>query len=154
MLEAAVDDVVLDLETGSFHVTGAPGATTFGWADIAAEETAAGDPFALKCEADFEPDNHSVPYGAHAAVVEVFHLSPLPDEFGAALPFYEVFPVELFASAWGSSRRKDVAVAPDALDYVFLLAVYFLCLLLYLFLGRPPGRPPELCKFFGGEHVV
>lgn len=74
MLEAAVDDVVLDLETGSFHVTGAPGATTFGWADIAAEEAKEadeGDPFALKCEADFEPDNHSVPYGAHAAVVEV-----------------------------------------------------------------------------------
>ena len=29
------------------------------------------DSFALRCEADFEPDNHSVPYGAHAAVVEV-----------------------------------------------------------------------------------
>ena len=75
MLEAAEADVVLDLSAGHFHVTGAPAATTVGWQEIAAtaftEREDAASPFAFKCEADFEPENHSVPYGAHAAVVEV-----------------------------------------------------------------------------------
>lgn len=81
MLEAAIDDVVLDLTQALFHVAGAPGAMTVGWHDIAVQVLAdradngdnGGDDsaHALKCEADFEPDNHSVPYGAYAAVVEV-----------------------------------------------------------------------------------
>ncbi|MCO4833062.1 MAG: xanthine dehydrogenase family protein molybdopterin-binding subunit [Acidimicrobiaceae bacterium] len=77
MLEAAEADVVLDLERGHFHVTGSPGAATVGWAEIAAlliDDAANADDdtsHVMKCEADFEPDNHSVPYGAYAAVVEV-----------------------------------------------------------------------------------
>lgn len=77
LLEAAAGDVVLDLDSGQFHVAGSPGATTYGWAEIAAELVAAQDAgsgineYAIACEADFEPDHHSVPYGAYAAVVEV-----------------------------------------------------------------------------------
>jgi len=75
MLEAALEDVVLDLDRGEFHVTGAPAAASVGWAEVAGaafidrENTA--NPYAMACEADFQPDNHSVPYGAYAAVVEV-----------------------------------------------------------------------------------
>ena len=75
-LEAAVEDVVLDLDSGEFHVAGAPGAATLGWADVAsafaADAGAAGDTeWVHSCEADFDPTNHSVPYGAYAAVVDV-----------------------------------------------------------------------------------
>jgi CO/xanthine dehydrogenase Mo-binding subunit len=74
-LEAAVDDIVLDLESGEFHVAGAPGAASLGWAEVAAAFAADGGSddgdWVHSCEADFEPDNHSVPYGAYAAVVEV-----------------------------------------------------------------------------------
>lgn len=75
LLEAAVGDVVLDVESGRFHVAGAPAASSVGWQEVAAssfeEREDPSDPFAIKCETDFEPDNHSVPYGAYAAVVEV-----------------------------------------------------------------------------------
>ncbi|MEM7093134.1 MAG: xanthine dehydrogenase family protein molybdopterin-binding subunit [Actinomycetota bacterium] len=78
-LEAAPEDVVLDLDNGSFHVAGSPGAQRLGWADVAAafatdRQVDGSDPagdFVHACETDFEPDNHSVPYGAYAAVVEV-----------------------------------------------------------------------------------
>lgn len=75
LLEAAEADVVLDLTSGRFHVAGSPGATSYGWTELAGavlESSNDGhDAYAFKCEADFEPDNHSVPYGAYAAVVEV-----------------------------------------------------------------------------------
>lgn len=80
LLEANVDDIVLDLTDGRFHVAGAPAAASFGWAEVAAvafserDQDRDGDganQFALTCEAEFEPDNHSVPYGAYGAVVEV-----------------------------------------------------------------------------------
>lgn len=78
MLEAAESDVVLDLEAGRFHVTGAPGASSVGWVEIAAtvlaeqaEQDADTSEIVWACESDYEPDGHTVPYGAYAAVVEV-----------------------------------------------------------------------------------
>ena len=77
LLEAAVDDVVLDVASASFHVAGSPGAATAGWTEIAVamaaehrppEET---DDWGFKCETEYEPEGPTVPYGAYAAVVEV-----------------------------------------------------------------------------------
>jgi aerobic carbon-monoxide dehydrogenase large subunit len=67
MLEAAVDDVVLDREAGRFHVAGAP-ARGVGWADLGA---GADDGTALSAEADHMPAMPTFPFGAHVAVVEV-----------------------------------------------------------------------------------
>ncbi len=77
LLEAAVEDVVLDTATGSFHVAGSPGAAAAGWAEIAVAMAAerkppeAGDDWGFKCETEYEPEGPTVPYGAYAAVVEV-----------------------------------------------------------------------------------
>lgn len=75
LLEAAAGDIVLDLESGRFHVAGAPAAASVGWEEVAVsafeEREDPANPFAFKCETDFEPDGYSVPYGAYAAVVEV-----------------------------------------------------------------------------------
>jgi aerobic carbon-monoxide dehydrogenase large subunit len=65
LLEASVDDVVLDREAGRFHVTGAP-ARGVGWADLVAADGAA-----LSAEADHLPAMPTFPFGAHVAVVEV-----------------------------------------------------------------------------------
>jgi carbon-monoxide dehydrogenase large subunit len=67
ILEAAVEDVVLDLETGRFHVAGAPGAALATWAEVAAADQR--DP--LRCEADFAGGGASFPFGAYVAVVDV-----------------------------------------------------------------------------------
>jgi aerobic carbon-monoxide dehydrogenase large subunit len=67
-LEAASADVVLEVATGRFHVAGAPGAQTVGWADLAVPE---GDDRALRCEADFDGEGATVPFGAYVAVVDV-----------------------------------------------------------------------------------
>ncbi|MGE3620435.1 MAG: xanthine dehydrogenase family protein molybdopterin-binding subunit [Acidimicrobiia bacterium] len=72
LLEAAVDDVVLDLDRGGrFHVAGTP-ARSLTWADVAAAEPAGGeDPGrALACEADLGSGS-TYPSGAYVAVVEV-----------------------------------------------------------------------------------
>ncbi|HEY2330949.1 MAG TPA: xanthine dehydrogenase family protein molybdopterin-binding subunit, partial [Acidimicrobiales bacterium] len=72
LLEAAADDVVLDLTTGRFHVTGAPGAATVSWDEVAAEVHSAGSGGAgLACETDFDGDGPTFPFGAYLAVVEV-----------------------------------------------------------------------------------
>ena len=78
LLEAAASDVVLDVATGAFHVAGAPGAATVGWTEVAvafAEATPERDysefDVVHACEADYDTDSHSVPYGAYGAVVEV-----------------------------------------------------------------------------------
>lgn len=72
LLEASVDDIVLDVAAAKFHVTGAPGAATVGWAEIAAElPPTHNDDVVMKCESDFLGDGPTVPYGAYAAVVEV-----------------------------------------------------------------------------------
>ena len=64
LLEAAVDDVVLDAEAGRFHVAGAP-SVSIGWDDVAGETDG------LKESADFTPEMPTFPFGAHVAVVEV-----------------------------------------------------------------------------------
>jgi carbon-monoxide dehydrogenase large subunit len=95
LLEASVDDLVLDTsgEHPQFHVAGAPGAATVNWTEIAthvaagvgsaSEQPAAerqaprpkGPPAQseaiLKCEADFEGEGPTFPFGAYVAVVEV-----------------------------------------------------------------------------------
>ena len=65
LLEAAVDDVVLDTDAGAFHVAGSP-AVAKSWADVAA----AAEEGALVADTDFHA-NCSDPFGAHVAVVEV-----------------------------------------------------------------------------------
>ena len=65
MLEAAVDDVLLDTASGQFHVAGVP-AVGVGWAEVAArsEDTLVG-------VSDFTAEGPTLPFGAHLAVVEV-----------------------------------------------------------------------------------
>jgi carbon-monoxide dehydrogenase large subunit len=77
-LEAPVDDVVLDLSEGRFHVVGSPAAASVDWQQIAQvmlnEQAAADDHHeysGLRCEVDYEPDGATAPYGAYGAVVEV-----------------------------------------------------------------------------------
>ena len=65
LLEAAPADVVLDSETGQFHVVGTP-ARSAGWTDVAATATEA-----LFVENDFEQHGATFPFGTHVAVVEV-----------------------------------------------------------------------------------
>jgi carbon-monoxide dehydrogenase large subunit len=65
LLEAALDDVVLDTEVGAFHVAGTP-ARAFTWADVAAAA-----PDVLAGEDDFEAAMPTFPFGTHVAVVEV-----------------------------------------------------------------------------------
>ena len=65
LLEAAPADVVLDSETGQFHVVGTP-ARTADWAQVA---TVADQP--LFVENDFEQHGPTFPFGTHVAVVEV-----------------------------------------------------------------------------------
>jgi carbon-monoxide dehydrogenase large subunit len=67
LLEASVDDVVLDRDAGCFHVAGTP-ARAVAWADLGA---GAGDGTALSAEADHVPAMPTFPFGAHLAVVEV-----------------------------------------------------------------------------------
>ena len=65
LLEAAVDDVVLDPETGAFHVVGSP-AVSVGWDRVAASVEGA-----LVESHDFTAAMPTFPCGAHVAVVEV-----------------------------------------------------------------------------------
>ena len=65
LLEASVDDVVLDTETGRFHVAGTP-AIAKSWAEVAAAAT---EP--LEAEDAFEAVSPTFPFGANVAVVEL-----------------------------------------------------------------------------------
>ena len=65
MLEAAVEDVVLDAEAGTFHVAGSP-VPALRWADVAG---ATGEP--LVGLSDFKAAQPTFPFGAHVAVVDV-----------------------------------------------------------------------------------
>jgi carbon-monoxide dehydrogenase large subunit len=65
LLEANVDDLVLDPSAGVFHVVGTP-TVSVSWAQLAASAT---EP--LAAEVDFKPDGSSFPFGTHVAVVEV-----------------------------------------------------------------------------------
>jgi carbon-monoxide dehydrogenase large subunit len=63
LLEASVEDVVLDREAGRFHVAGTP-ARAVGWSDVAAGG-------GLEAAADFKAPQPTFPFGVHVAVVEV-----------------------------------------------------------------------------------
>jgi carbon-monoxide dehydrogenase large subunit len=65
LLEAAVDDVLLDAESGNFHVTGTP-SVTVSWMDVASKLD---NP--LYEFHDFTAEMPTFPSGAHVAVVEV-----------------------------------------------------------------------------------
>jgi aerobic carbon-monoxide dehydrogenase large subunit len=66
LLEANVDDVVLDTDRGAFHVSGTP-AVSRSWAEVATE---AADTGGLAAAEDFA-STPTFPFGAHIAVVEV-----------------------------------------------------------------------------------
>ena len=69
LLEAAVDDVVLDADAGRFHVAGTP-ARSVGWAEVAAVAVDQGLD-QLAGDDDFEAAMPTFPFGSHVAVVEV-----------------------------------------------------------------------------------
>jgi carbon-monoxide dehydrogenase large subunit len=69
-LEANPEDMVLDLDGGRFHVTGAP-EPALAWADLAGRLQADGQLAELSIETDFKPEQPTFPFGAHVAVVEV-----------------------------------------------------------------------------------
>ncbi|HEX6570185.1 MAG TPA: molybdopterin cofactor-binding domain-containing protein, partial [Acidimicrobiales bacterium] len=76
LLEAAVDDVVLDPATGRFHVVGTPSVGRT-WADVVVAATGTGpgrgggDRPGLWAQHDFSVTQPTYPFGAHVAVVEV-----------------------------------------------------------------------------------
>lgn len=65
LLEAAVEDVVLDAGTGTFHVVGSS-LPAVGWVDIASA-----DAQPLVGVSDFKAAQPTYPFGAHVAVVDV-----------------------------------------------------------------------------------
>ena len=69
-LEAAPEDMVLDVDQGLFHVTGAP-APALSWGDLASKLESAGRLGELSAEVDFQAAQPTFPFGAHVAVVEV-----------------------------------------------------------------------------------
>jgi aerobic carbon-monoxide dehydrogenase large subunit len=70
LLEAAPEDLVLDLDAGRFHVAGAP-QSGFSWNELAAKLKDDGRLSELSVERDFEAEFPTFPFGAHVAVVEV-----------------------------------------------------------------------------------
>jgi carbon-monoxide dehydrogenase large subunit len=68
LLEASVDDVVLDAPSGHFHVAGTP-TVTRDWSEVAVAAHADGT--GLRVDIDFTPQGASFPFGAHLAVVDV-----------------------------------------------------------------------------------
>jgi carbon-monoxide dehydrogenase large subunit len=66
LLEASVDDVVLDKQAGKFHVAGTP-AVGKSWDDL----LEAGREGGLKVEHNSAPPGPTFPFGAHVAVVDV-----------------------------------------------------------------------------------
>ncbi len=69
-LEASPEDMVLDLDSGSFHVTGGP-EPALAWAELADRLQSDGRLAELSAETDFKPEQPTFPFGAHVAVVEV-----------------------------------------------------------------------------------
>ena len=69
LLEAAPDDIELDLDDGAFRVAGAP-QSALSWTELAARAQDAGRLGELAVEEDFSSDA-TFPFGAHVAVVEV-----------------------------------------------------------------------------------
>jgi carbon-monoxide dehydrogenase large subunit len=69
-LEASVEDMVLDLEAGRFHVAGAP-QSGMDWSELGRRLAEQGRLAELSAEVDLEESQPSFPFGAHVAVVEV-----------------------------------------------------------------------------------
>ena len=69
-LEASPEDMVLDLDTGRFHVAGAP-EPALTWADLAGRLSERDALAELRAEVDFTAPQPTFPFGAHVAVVEV-----------------------------------------------------------------------------------
>ena len=69
-LAANPEDRMLDLDPGSFHVTGSA-EPSLGWAQLADRLAEDGRLAELSAETDFKPDQPTFPFGAHVAVVEV-----------------------------------------------------------------------------------
>jgi carbon-monoxide dehydrogenase large subunit len=65
LLEAAVEDIVIDTVRGAFHVAGSP-APARRWAELLA-----GADIALDAEVDYVPEGATFPFGTHVCVVEV-----------------------------------------------------------------------------------
>jgi carbon-monoxide dehydrogenase large subunit len=65
LLEAAVEDIVIDTVRGAFHVAGSP-APARRWAELVA-----GADIALDAEVDYVPEGATFPFGTHVCVVEV-----------------------------------------------------------------------------------
>ncbi|MGI9606551.1 MAG: xanthine dehydrogenase family protein molybdopterin-binding subunit [Acidimicrobiales bacterium] len=65
MLEANVDDMVLDHDAGRFHVAGSP-TQSVGWDEVATAEADA-----LIGVGEFGQDGSTFPFGTHVAIVEV-----------------------------------------------------------------------------------
>ncbi len=70
LLEASLEDVVLDPDAGSFHVAGAP-QTSLSWPELAKRLDREGRLGELHVESEFKADGPTFPFGAHVAVVEV-----------------------------------------------------------------------------------
>jgi aerobic carbon-monoxide dehydrogenase large subunit len=69
LLEASVDDVIVDRSTGRVGVAGVP-TSALSWADLAAASQERGDG-PLSADHIFEQQGATFPFGAHIAVVEV-----------------------------------------------------------------------------------
>jgi aerobic carbon-monoxide dehydrogenase large subunit len=69
-LEANPEDMVLDVERGHFHVTGAP-QPSLHWSDLASKLETQNRLAELAAEVDFQASQPTFPFGAHVAVVEV-----------------------------------------------------------------------------------
>lgn len=67
LLEANVDDVVLDADRGAFHVNGSPSVAK-SWVEVSA---AAADTGGLEAAEDFQASSPTFPFGAHVVVTEV-----------------------------------------------------------------------------------
>ena len=65
LLEAAVEDIVIDTVRGAFHVAGSP-APARSWSELML-----GDDVALEAEVDYVPEGATFPFGTHVCVVEV-----------------------------------------------------------------------------------
>src|SRR5258708_9825982 len=70
LLEASPDDVVLDVASGRFHVTGTP-AVARTWAEVATAAAERGDGTGICGVVDFQADSTTFPFGCHVAVVDV-----------------------------------------------------------------------------------
>jgi carbon-monoxide dehydrogenase large subunit len=68
LLEAAVDDIVLDRDAGAFHVAGTPSVRR-DWAELATSADSEGSK--LLGQVDYKPQGVTFPFGSHVAVVEV-----------------------------------------------------------------------------------